>query len=84
MKKYALKMIPSIQAVQWNGNNYYDILGIAGKDRSTPAHAGRMFVQVTGGAWVELCPGYWVSRGDDGEIRVHSDEAFNWLFREEV
>lgn len=76
-----------VEAVQWDGMNHHEVLGFLGPEHALMAVGGytvhlseaRVLVKSdTGGAWVELQPGWWVSRTvePDPETGKHAVSVF--------
>lgn len=69
----------TVVAVQWDGDNYDEIVDFIGSDNVVHVD-GEFQVRISGGRWENLSPGWWITRHSDGDIHVASPGAFARLF----
>ena len=74
-----------VEAVQWNGENIGDVVGLAGVDYVLSQDSGMLLVRTSGEPrrWRDVYRGWWLVRYEDGFTLVSSPEAFIRTFAED-
>jgi hypothetical protein len=80
--KYAARTL-TVEAVQWTGHNNDDIINFAGPEKTYVTSPDGVLQVINGDClWMEMHPGWWVTKTADGTISIYSCPAFDMFFRE--